>query len=234
MHVLIVEHDPIVADVLGMTLEEVGHFKTTANTIERVLSELKHNRIDAILPDLNLSDGDGTRLARLVRKNHILVPILVISGNSGIGEKITALGAGADGYLTKPFDRYELMANLDAITRRTHGHGSATISVGNLVVDLSRNYAKVGETRLELTAKEFRIIEFLALRKGAFLSKDAFLNHLYGGIDEPEPKIIDVFICKLRRKLVENGAEGLSVDKVWGQGYILREARDCKVLEKAG
>ena len=169
-----------------------------------------------------------------MRKNHILVPILVISGNSGIDEKITALGAGADGYLTKPFDRYELMANLDAIMRRTHGHGSATISVGNLVVDLSRNYAKVGETRLELTAKEFRIIEFLALRKGAVLSKDAFLNHLYGGIDEPEPKIIDVFICKLRRKLVENGTEGLSVDTVWGHGYILRGTRDYQVLEKVG
>lgn len=232
MHVLIVEDDPIVADVLGMTLEEAGHFKTTANTIKTALSEWKHNRIDAILLDLNLPDGDGTRLARLVRKNHILVPILVISGNSGIDEKITALGAGADGYLTKQFDRYELMANLDAIMRRTHGHGSATISVSNLVVDLSHNYAKVGETRLELTAKEFRIIEFLALRKGAVLSKDAFLNHLYGGIDEPEPKIIDVFICKLRRKLVENGAEGLSVDTVWGQGYILRETRDYQVLEK--
>ena len=142
MHVLIVEDDPIVADVLSMTLEGAGHFKTTANTIETALSESKHNRIDAILLDLNLPDGDGTRLARLVRKNHILVPILVISGNSGIDEKITALGAGADGYLTKPFDRYELMANLDAIMRRTHGHGSATILVGNLVVDLSRNYAK--------------------------------------------------------------------------------------------
>ncbi len=234
MHVLIVEDDPIVADVLGMTLEEVEHFKTTANTIETALSELKHHRIDAILLDLNLPDVDGTRLAQLVRKNHILVPILVISANSGIDEKITALGAGADDYLTKPFDRYELMANLDAIMRRTHGHGSATISVGNLVVDLSRNYAKDGETRLEHTGKEFRIIEFMALRKGAFLSKDAFLNHLYGGIDEPKPKIINIFICKLRRKLVENGDEGLSVDTVWGQGYILRETRDYQVLEKAG
>ena len=126
------------------------------------------------------------------------------------------------------------MANLDAIMRRTHGHGSATISVGNLVVDLSRNYTKDGETRFEHTGKEFRIIEFMALRKGAFLSKDAFLNHLYGGIDKPKPKIIDVFICKLRRKLVKNGDEGLSVDKVWGQGYIPRETCDYQVLEKAG
>jgi two-component system cell cycle response regulator CtrA len=118
-----------------------------------------------------------------VGKNHILVLILVISGSGGISEKITALGAGADGYLTKPFGRYKLIANLNAIMRRTHGHGSATISVGNLCVDLSRNYARVGETRLELTAKEFWIIEFLALRKGAVLSKDTFLNHLYGSIN---------------------------------------------------
>ena len=159
---------------------------------------------------------------------------MVISGNSGIDEKISALGAGADGYLTKPFDRYELMANLDAIMRRTHGHGSATISVGNLVVNLSRNDANVGEMRLQLTAKEFRIIEFLALRKGDVLSKDAFLNYLYGGIDELEPKTIDVFICMLRRKLAENGAERLSVDNVWGQGYVLRGARDYQVLEKPG
>ena len=118
----------------------------------------------------------------------MLVPTLVISGNSGIDEKITELGAGADGYLTKPCDRYELMANLDAIMRCSHGHGSATISVGNLIVDLRWNYAKVVKKRLDLTAKEFRIIEFLAFRKGAVLSKGAFLNHLYGGIDEPEQK----------------------------------------------
>jgi two-component system cell cycle response regulator CtrA len=187
--------------------------------------------MDAILLDLNLPDGDGTRLARLVRENHTLFSILAISGNSGIDEKITVLDAGADGYLTKPFDRYELMANLDAIMRRTPGHSSATISVGNLVVDLSPNCAKIGETRVELTAN-FGSLNFLALRKGAIFSKDAFFNHLYGGINELEPKVIDVFICKLRHKLVESGTEGLSVDTVWGQGYILREPRDYQVFEK--
>lgn len=230
MHILIIEDDPFVADVLGITLEEAGYFKTAANSIETALSELKHNQIDAVLLDINLPDGDGTGLARLIRKNHMPVPILVVSGNSSIDDKITALGAGADGYLTKPFDRYELMANLDAIIRRTHGHSSAAVTVGNLVVDLSRNYAKIDETRLDLTAKEFRIIEFLALRKGAVLSKDAFLNHLYGGIDEPEPKIIDVFMCKLRRKLADAGARGVVIDTVWGQGYILRELQNYDVL----
>ena len=174
MHILVVEDDPIVADVLGMTLEEAGYFKTTADSIESTLFELKHNQIDAVLLDLNLPDGDGTKLARLISKNHMPVPILVVSRDSGIVDQITALGAGADAYLTKPFDRYELVANLDAIIRRTHGHSSATVNVGNLMVDLSRNYAKIGDARRDLTAKEFRIIEFLGLRKGAVLSKGAF------------------------------------------------------------
>jgi two-component system cell cycle response regulator CtrA len=191
---------------------------------------LKHDQIDAVLLDLNLPDGDGTRLARLIRKNHMPAPILVVSGNSGINDKITSLGAGANGYLTKPFDRYELVANLDAIIRRTHGHSSATVNVGNVMVDLSRNYAKIGDARLDPTAKEFRIIEFLASRKGAVLSKDAFLNHLYGGIDEPEPKIIDVFMCKLRRKLADAGASGVVINTIWGQGDTLRKMRDYDAM----
>ena len=223
MHILIVEDDPVVADVLGMTLEEAGHFQSTAHNIETAIAELKHNNFDAVLLDINLPDGDGTRLARLIRKNHIPVPILVVSGNASTDDKIAALGAGADGYLTKPFDRFELLANLDAIIRRTHGHSSATVAVGNLEVDLNRHLALVEGEQLSLTGKEFRIIEFLALRKGSVLSKTSFLSHLYGGMDEPEPKIIDVFICKLRRKLELAGARGVSIDTVWGQGYILRE-----------
>ena len=98
------------------------------------------------------------------------------------------------------------------------------------MVDLSRNYAKIGDARPDLNAKEFRIIEFLGLRKGAVLRKGAFLNHLCGGIDEPEPKIIDVFMCKLRRKLADAGASGVVIDTIWGQGYILREMRDYDAM----
>ena len=223
MHILIVEDDPVIADVLGMTLDEAGHFHSIAHNIEAALTELKHINVDAVLLDINLPDGDGTRLARLIRKKDIPVPILVVSGNAGIDDKINALGAGADGYLTKPFDRFELLANLDAIMRRTHGHSASTIGVGNLEVDLNRHLALIDGEQLPLTGKEFRIIEFLALRKGSVLSKAAFLSHLYGGMDEPEPKIIDVFMCKLRRKMELAGAKNVVIDTVWGQGYILRE-----------
>ena len=143
MHILFVEDYPIVADVRGMTLEQTGYSKTSADNIESALFELKHNQIDAVLLDLNLPDGNGTKLAQLISKNYMPVPVLVVSGNSGIDDKITALGAGAVGYLTKPSDHYEFFANLDAIIRRTHGHSLATVNVGNLMVDLSRNYTKL-------------------------------------------------------------------------------------------
>ena len=149
------------------------------------------------------------------------VPILLVSGNSGIDDKTTSLGAGVDGYLTKPFDRYALAANLEAIIQRTHGHSSTTVNVGDLIICLSLNFAKIGDTGLDLTAKEFRIIEFLALRKGAVLSKDAFLNHPFVGIDEPEPKINNVFMCKLRHKIADASASGVVIDTIWGHGYLL-------------
>ena len=139
---------------------------------------------------------------------------MVICCDSGIEAKNIALGAGAVGYLIKPLNQYELMVNLDAVARLTHGRRLATILVGNLAVDLSRNYPTVGETRLELTANEFRGIEFLAPQKSAVLSKDAYLSHLHGDIDQPEPEIINVFTCKLQRKFIGNGAECLSVDTV--------------------
>ena len=223
MHILIVEDDPVVADVLSLTFEEAGHFQSTAHNIETALAELKHNTIDAVLLNINLPDGDGTRLARLIRKNYMPVPILVVSGNASTDDKIAALGAGADGYLTKPFDRFELLANLDAIIRRNHGHSSATVSAGNLEVDLNRHLALVEGESLPLTGKELRIVEFLALRKGSVLSKNAFLSHLYGGMDEPELKIIDVFICKLRKKLSEATGGDNHIETIWGRGYVLRD-----------
>ena len=173
--------------------------------------------------DINLPDGDGTRLTRLIRKSYLPAPILVISGNSRVDDRITALGAGADGYLTKPFDRYELLAYLEAIIRRANGHASALIKAGNLMMDLSRNLISIDGKFVPLTQKEYQIVNLLCMRKGAVLSKESFISHIYGGIDEPDSKIIDVFVCKLRRKLEKSGLKNARIDTVWGQGYVLRD-----------
>lgn len=124
--------------------------------------------------------------------------------------------------MTKPYDAGELVARLQAVMRRSRGFAEPKLRVGNLELDLNGKNVTVDGAPLHLTGKEYAILELLVIRKGSVLTKDAFLNHLYGGIDEPEMKIIDVFICKLRRKLQNVGAGNL-IATVWGRGYILRE-----------
>ena len=223
MNILIVEDDTVIADAIGITSSQAGYHHVHTKTIEEALNELNHNHVDAVLLDINLPDGDGTRLTRLIRKSYLPAPILVISGNSRVDDRITALGAGADGYLTKPFDRYELLACLEAIIRRANGHASALIKAGNLMMDLSRNLISIDGKFVLLTQKEYQIVNLLCLRKGAVLSKESFISHIYGGIDEPDSKIIDVFVCKLRRKLEKSGLKNARIDTVWGQGYVLRD-----------
>ena len=227
MNILLVEDDPIVADALSITLEEAGYFTVIASNIHEALEELNINDFDGVLLDLKLPDGDDTRVARLVRakKERQLIPILVVSGNNSVDDRIMALGAGADGYLSKPFDRHELLAHLEAIIRRANGHSSLVISVGNLEIDLHRKIVSVDSKPVNLTRKEYEIVNLLGVRKGAVLSKTSFINHLYGGSGEPESKIVDVFVCKLRQKLTKAGLEGAAIETVWGQGHKLIETQ---------
>ena len=137
--------------------------------------------------------------------------------------KVKGLGIGADDYLTKPFHKSELIARIQAIIRRSKGHSQSVISAGRLSVNLDTRTVEIDGQPVHLTGKEYAILELLALRKGTTLTKEMFLNHLYGGIDEPELKIIDVFVCKLRKKLsaATNGEN--YIETVWGRGYVLRE-----------
>ena len=115
------------------------------------------------------------------------------------------------------------MARIHAIVRRSRGHAQSVIQTSDLVVNLDTKTVEVNGARVHLTGKEYQMLELLSLRKGTTLNKEMFLNHLYGGIDEPEIKIIDVFICKLRKKLA--GASNCKdyIETVWGRGYVLRE-----------
>jgi len=223
MNILIVEDDDLIAESIAMALEDEGHFYHITSTLEEGLSAAREGQFDAVVLDINLPDGDGFQFAKAIRRNQIDTSVLVVSGRSSVTDKGVALHSGADGYLTKPFDRQELIANLTAIIRRANGHADNKIVTGPIVVDLSKHEVMVGESRLDLTSKEYRILELLSLRKGSTLGKSHFLSHLYGGIDEPESKIIDVFICKLRRKLIESTGGDNYIHTVWGQGYVLRD-----------
>jgi two-component system cell cycle response regulator CtrA len=181
---------------------------------------------DIMLLDLMLPDIDGYEVLRRLRAARISTPVLILSGLAEPDKKIKGLGFGADDYLTKPFDKGELIARIHAIVRGSKGHSESVIRTGRLVVNLDTRTVEVDSQPLHLTGKEYGILELLSLRKGTTLTKEMFLNHLYGGMDEPELKIIDVFICKLRKKLA-NATNGENyIETVWGRGYVLRDPND--------
>ena len=150
-------------------------------------------------------------------------PILILSGLAGIVNKVRGLGFGADDYMTKPFHKDELVARIHAVVRRSKGHSQSVITTGKLTVNLDTKTVEVDAQRVHLTGKEYQMLELLSLRKGTTLTKEMFLNHLYGGMDEPELKIIDVFICKLRKKLAAATNGEHYIETVWGRGYVLRD-----------
>jgi two-component system cell cycle response regulator CtrA len=188
---------------------------------------------DIIILDLMLPDMDGYEVLRRLRAARVKTPILILSGLSGLDDKIKGLGVGADDYLTKPFDKRELVARIQAIVRRSKGHSDSVISTGKLTVNLDTRTVEVEGQPLHLTGKEYGILELLSLRKGTTLTKEMFLNHLYGGMDEPELKIIDVFVCKLRKKLATATGGDNYIETVWGRGYVLRDPVSTDSAEPA-
>jgi two-component system cell cycle response regulator CtrA len=226
MRVLLVEDDSSIAKLVELTLRAEGFVVDTTDLGEDGLEIGKLYDYDIIILDLMLPDMDGYEVLRRLRAAHILTPILILSGLNEISDKVKGLGFGADDYLTKPFNKSELVARVQAIIRRSKGHAESIIRTGRMIVNLQTRTVEIDNRPIRLTGKEYAILELLSLRKGSTLTKEMFLNHLYGGIDEPELKIIDVFICKLRKKL-SNVLDGINyIETVWGRGYVLRDSTE--------
>ncbi len=226
MRVLLVEDDSSVAKSIELMLQSEGYIVDSTDLGEDGLEIGKLYDYDIIILDLMLPDIDGYEVLRRLRAARVTTPILILSGLSELDHKIKGLGFGADDYLTKPFDKRELIARIQAIVRRSKGHSDSIIRTGRLTVNLDTRTVEVDGQPLHLTGKEYGILELLSLRKGTTLTKEMFLNHLYGGMDEPELKIIDVFVCKLRKKLA-NATQGDNyIETVWGRGYVLRDPHE--------
>ncbi|WP_113910890.1 response regulator transcription factor CtrA [Roseovarius dicentrarchi] len=223
MRILLVEDDPTTSKSIELMLTHANLNVYTTEFGEEGIDLAKLYDYDLILLDIGLPDMTGHDVLRQLRLAKIETPILILSGADDTESKIKGFGFGADDYLTKPFHREELVARIHAIIRRSKGHSQSVIRTGKIHVNLDGKTVEVGGKTVHLTGKEYQMLELLSLRKGTTLTKEMFLNHLYGGMDEPELKIIDVFICKLRKKLsVATGGDS-HIETVWGRGYVLRD-----------
>ncbi len=222
MRVLLVEDDLIVARGLSLMLKSGGAVVDQTDTGEEAFELARRYDYDVILLDLMLPDVEGYEVVRRLRAARIETPVLIVSGLSRPQAKVKGFAMGADDFLSKPFDKAELLARMQAVLRRSKGYSQPALQVGNLRINLDTREVQVDGSTVHLTGKEYAILELLVLRKGIVLTKEAFLNHLYGGMDEPEMKIIDVFVCKLRKKLAQAGAGNL-IGTVWGRGYMVRQ-----------
>ena len=223
MRVLLVEDDPTTSKSIELMLTHANLNVYTTELGEEGIDLAKLYDYDLILLDLGLPDMTGHDVLRQLRLARIETPILILSGADDTDSKIKGFGFGADDYLTKPFHREELVARIHAIIRRSKGHSQSVIQTGLINVNLDAKTVDVASKTVHLTGKEYQMLELLSLRKGTTLTKEMFLNHLYGGMDEPELKIIDVFICKLRKKLTEATGGQSYIETVWGRGYVLRD-----------
>ena len=225
MHVraLLIEDDAGIATSIELMLRAESIYAYKTDLGEEGVDLAKIYDYDIVLLDLNLPDISGYEVLRSLRSAKVHTPILILSGLSGIEDKIRGLGLGADDYLPKPFHKDELVARIHALVRRSKGHADSIITIGDLIVDLEARNVELYGQKLHLTGKEYQMLELLALRKGTTLTKEIFLNQLYGDLDEPDAKIIDVFICKIRKKLINATGGQDYIETIWGRGYTLRE-----------
>ncbi|MGB3148319.1 MAG: response regulator transcription factor [Paracoccaceae bacterium] len=223
MRILLVEDDPTTSRSIELMLTHANLNVYCTDLGEEGVDLAKLYDYDLILLDLDLPDMNGHEVLRQLRVSKIETPILILSGSDDTENKIRGFGFGADDYMTKPFHREELVARIHAIIRRSKGHAQSVIRTGQINVNLDAKTVDCEGVPVHLTGKEYQMLELLSLRKGTTLTKEMFLNHLYGGMDEPELKIIDVFICKLRKKLAESTGGESYIETVWGRGYVLRE-----------
>lgn len=223
MRVLLIEDEPTTARTIESMLRKANFNVYATDRGEEGVDLGKLYDYDLIILDLDLPDMTGYEVLRKLRLAKIETPALILSGYADMDNKIKGFGFGADDYLTKPFNPEELVARIHAIVRRSKGHAQSVIQTGEVRVNLDAKTVEVNGQPVHLTGKEYQMLELLSLRKGTTLTKEMFLNHLYGGMDEPELKIIDVFICKLRKKLSQATGGDNYIETVWGRGYVLRD-----------
>lgn len=222
MRVLLIESDSSYAQAIELMMKAESFNVYTTNEGQEGEELASLYDYDAIVLSTTL-DRTDIDMIRSIRSSKVKTSIIVLTSVPSIEHTVHALGSGADDVISKPFHKDDLVARILATTRRSKGHAQSIITVGDLVVNIDTKTVTVAGNPVHLTGKEYGMLELMALRKNTTITKEMFLNHLYGGMDEPELKIIDVFICKLRKKI-----GGGIVETIWGRGYVLRDQDTAK------
>jgi two-component system, cell cycle response regulator CtrA len=225
MHILVVEDNVATAKSIQLILAAEGHNVSVTASGEEAVELTELYDYDAVLMDWELEDITGAEALRELRIKKVATPVIMLTGSADVDSKVAALAAGADDYMTKPFHKAELTARINAVVRRSRGHTESIIRTGAIALNLNTRTAEVNGVPIHLTPSEYKMLELLSLRKNTVLTKEQCLNHLYNGLSEPEIKIIDVFICKLRKKIAAAADGDSQIETVWGGGYMLRDAK---------
>ena len=223
MRILLIDDEPATARGIKLALGPEDFDVHTAELGEQGIDLGKRNDYDAIILDLQLPDMNGLDVLRTLRAAKVNTPVLMLSGDATVEARVKSLDIGADDYVTKPYHKDELAARVCAIVRRSRVHEQSFITVGRVVVNLDMKTVEAAGAKVPLTIKEYQLLECLLLKKGTTLTKFALLTYLYSGMDEPPEKIIDVFVCKLRKKLTQSAGGENYIETVWGRGYVLRD-----------
>ena len=224
MHILLIDRKPAINQGIAFFLKSKGWVVDTAFSGEEGEELARLYDYDLILSDMLLTDMTGAELIKKIRNVGVKTPMIIISGNVTVNQKVSCFNLGADDFVVRPCDRVELMARIQAIIRRAKGYANAVIKIGQMTVNLDTKIITIADSNLKLTKKEYALMELLALKQNTTVSKEQLLNHLYGAMDEPDMKIIDVFLFRIREKIAKISSGKTYIQTVWGRGYILKES----------
>ncbi len=222
MKVLVVEDNEPLRKSISQRLRESGFAVDETGDGPEGLWLATENKYAVAILDLMLPGLDGIELLRRMRKQNEDTSVLIITARDQVGDRVTGLDAGADDYLVKPFALDELMARVRALTRRAHSVKNPVLRVGDLEIDTRRRAAARGGEAIDLTAREYALLELLALRAGEVVSRAEIWEQLYDFNQDPESNVVDVFVAYLRRKIEREGKPKL-IHTRRGMGYILEE-----------
>jgi two-component system OmpR family response regulator len=222
MRLLIVEDDALLADGLSRSLRQSGYAVDWVDSAERAMLAVEHESFDLVILDIGLPGTDGFEMLKRLRRAERYVPVIVVTARDAVTDRVRGLDLGADDYLVKPFALEELEARVRALIRRGHTPTSPQIALGPLTLDLVARQARLGDEPLELTAREWGIIELLATQPGVALSKERIVHSLSSWDEKLSQNAVEVYVSRLRAKLEPHGVR---IRTVRGFGYLLETPR---------